>query len=344
MSFSQHPEQEQVVTLLQRSLERGRLGHAYLFSGSRLAELEMVAKTLAQTLNCQSPPKRAANGLPLDCCDTCLACRKIEGDIHADVQWLRPESKTRLVSIDQVRGLVHTVHLKPSEGLYKVAMIVAADRLTLQAANAFLKTLEEPPAKSVLLLLTTEPQRMLETVTSRCLRLSFVGDTGGPREPDRVEWLQAFGGVAARQQQTLLGRYRLLGTLLAELTRLKTQVSEQLTARSPLQRYEEVNPDLRDRWETELAAAIEAEYRRQRGDLLACVQWWLRDVWLLTQNLVGRSLTYPEVEAHSRAVAARLSPDEAIENLGLLEQTQWVLGSNVQEALALEVGLLKLRL
>jgi len=344
MSFRQHPEQEQVVTLLQRSLERGRLGHAYLFSGGRLGDIEVVARTLAKTLNCQSPPQRATNGLALDCCDACPACHRIEGDIHADVQWLRPESKTRLVSIDQVRELVHTVHLKPTEGLYKVAVIVAADRLTPQAANAFLKTLEEPPARSVLLLLTTEPQRMLETVVSRCLRMSFAGDTGGPREPDRLEWLQAFGQVASGQQQTLLGRYQLLGALLSELARLRKSVGDSLTARSPLQRYEDVAPDLRDRWETELAAAIEAEYRRQRGELLACVQWWLRDVWLLTQKLAEHTLTYPEVERHSATVASRLTPEDAMANLGILEGTQWVLGSNVQEALALEVGLLKLKL
>jgi DNA polymerase-3 subunit delta' len=223
-------------------------------------------------------------------------------------------------------------------------VIVAADRLTSQAANAFLKTLEEPPAKSVLLLLTTEPQRMLETVLSRCLRLSFVGDTGGPREPERLAWLRTFCGVAAGGQQTLLGRYQLLGVLLTELARLKTLLTDQLTARSPLQRYDDLNPELRDRWETELAAAIEAEYRRQRGELLACVQWWLRDVWLLTHQLVGRSLTYPEVEANSRTVATNLSPEAAMENLGILERTQWLLASNVQEALALEVGLLKLKL
>lgn len=344
MSFRGHFGQEQAVTLLRRSLERGRLGHAYLFSGSRLAELELVARTLAKTLNCQSPPQRAANGVPLDCCDACEACRKIEGDVHADVQWLRPESKTRLLSIDQVRDLVHTIHLKPTEGFYKVAVVVAADRMTAAAANAFLKTLEEPPVKSVLLLLTTEPQRILETVTSRCLRLSFAADTGGPRQPEQLAWLRGFAGVAGGREPTLLGRYRLLGSLLGELARLKVLIDEQLTARSPMQRYEDVDPDLRDRWETELAAAIESEYRRQRGELLACVQWWLRDVWLRAQRFSAWSLTYPEIEESTGVVAGRLSPRDAMENLGIIERTQWLLGSNVQEALAIEVGLLQLKL
>ena len=77
MGFTQFNEQQATVALLQRSLERGRLGHAYLLSGGRLEDLEALARTLAKTLNCPSPPRRAANGLALDCCDACLACRKI---------------------------------------------------------------------------------------------------------------------------------------------------------------------------------------------------------------------------------------------------------------------------
>lgn len=344
MSFSAFPAQRQVVALLQRSLEQGRLGHAYLFIGSRVAELETVARVLAKTLNCLHPPRRAPGGMPLDCCDVCLPCRKIDGDLHPDVQWLRPESKSRLLTIDQVRDLGQAIHMKPTEGEYKVAVVVAADRLNIQAANAFLKTLEEPPAKSILLLLTSEPERVIETIRSRCLRLCFAGDTGGPRDAELLAWLKSFGALAAGRQDGLLGRYQLLGALLAELARLKVQVADQLTARSPLQRYDDVEADLRERWETELAAAVEAEYRQQRSDLLASIQWWLRDIWLLAQPLERRDLTYPELQPDSTRVASRISAQAAMENLGVLERTHWLLGSNVQEALALEVGLLNLKL
>src|SRR5579871_2758988 len=152
MSFAQFPEQEQVVQLLQRSLERGRLSHAYLFSGSSLDELEAVARTLGKTLNCANPVRRGGAAFQIDCCDQCLSCRKIDQDIHADVQWVRPESKSRIITIDQMRELMQTISLKPNEAAWKVAVIVAADRLNVQAANAFLKTLEEPPPQSVILL------------------------------------------------------------------------------------------------------------------------------------------------------------------------------------------------
>jgi len=280
MAFKDFPEQVQGVGLLQKSLERGRLGHAYLFTGHELSELEAIAQTLAKTLNCQDPV-RGKNGVAIDCCDKCVNCRKIANANHADVHWVRPESKSRTVSVAQMRDLMHDIHLKPTEAEYKVATIVAADRLNVQGANAFLKTLEEPPPKSVLILLTTEPQRLLETIVSRCLRLNFAGDGPRPLAATEMEWLAAFSEMAAAEQKSLLGRYRLMDVLLQKLTAMKTAIDESLTARSPLQRYDDVEKDLREKWEEELTAAIEAEYRRQRTDLLAIVQRWLRDVWLI---------------------------------------------------------------
>src|SRR6185369_11087493 len=131
---------------------------------------------LAKTLNCEQPPRRGAGGLPSDSCDTCASCRLIDSGNHPDILWVRPESKLRVITIDQMRDLMQTVHLKPTQAAFKVAVIVAADRLNVPAANAFLKTLEEPPANSILILLTTEPQRVLETILSRCLRLNFAGE------------------------------------------------------------------------------------------------------------------------------------------------------------------------
>ncbi|MFZ1073351.1 MAG: hypothetical protein WAO21_07930 [Verrucomicrobiia bacterium] len=341
MAFKQFPKQMQGVQLLQRSLARGRLGHAYLFAGHQLEELESLARTLAKTLNCLKPVK--TGGVATDCCDECLMCRKIDNDTHADMHWVRPESKSRVVTIEQMRELMREIQLKPTGAEYKVAIITAADRLNNQAANAFLKTLEEPPAKSVLILLTTEPQRILETVLSRCLRLNFSGEGARMEDAAQSEWLTRFGALASSESKSLMGRYRLLDVLLQKLGEIRARVDETLTAHSPLQRYEDVEKDLREKWEDELAAAIEAEYRRQRADLLLQVQWWLRDVWLHALAAGGELLSFPQV-AGAEAVAHRLTPRRALENLQILEQTQRLLYTNVQEALALEVGLLKLHL
>ena len=217
MAFKDFPKQTQGVPLLQRSLARRRLGHAYLFTGHQLELLESLARTLV-----------------------CPVCRKIDDDTHADMHWARPESKSRVVTIEQMRELMREIQLKPTEAEYKVAIITAADRLNPQAANAFLKTLEEPPAKSVLILLTTEPQRILKTVLSRCLRLNFSGEAAPLLDPAQSEWLARFGALAATESKSLLGRYRLLDVLLQKLGEIKSRVEETLTARSPLQRYEDL--------------------------------------------------------------------------------------------------------
>lgn len=341
MAFTAFPEQTQGVTLLQRSLQRGRLGHAYLFSGGDLQTLEALARTLAKTLNCQRADK--ADGVATDCCDECDSCRKIDGETHGDIHWVRPESKSRIVSVDQMRELMQQIQLRPNDAEFKVSVIVAADRLNPQAANAFLKTLEEPPAKSVLILLTTEPGRILETIISRCLRLNFGGE-GTRRWDDATQnWLNRFGEMAGAEQKSLIGRYRLMDVLAARLTEMKAGVEEELTAKSPLEKYDDIDKDLREQWEKELAAAIEAEYRRRRGDLLLGLQWWLRDVWLHTLASGRELLSFPDADSAAN-VAKRITPAQARDNLRVMEQTQRLLFSNVQEALALEVGLLKLTL
>lgn len=337
VSFKQLSSQ-QGVSLLQRSLARGRLGHAYLFSGDQLEDLESLARTLAKTLNCQNPVKQ--DGEAVDCCDVCPSCVKINNDVHADIHWARPESRSRVVTIDQVRELMREMQLKPTEARFKVAVLAGADRLNIQAANAFLKTLEEPPAKSVLILLSTEPARILETILSRCLRVNFAGGARRDMTSAETEWLEKFCSVAI-EQKTLLGRYHLADMLLQKLTEIRAQADETLGARSPLQKYEDVEKDLREKWEEELAAAVEAEYRRRRADLLLLVQCWLRDVWLATLAAGKELFNFPQLTG-TRALAGKISPRQALENLQTLEATQRLLHTNVQEALALEVGLLKL--
>src|SRR5471030_3100741 len=247
LTFKVFEKQTQGVQLLQRSLARGRLGHAYLFAGDSLEELETLARTLAKTLNCLNPVK--INGKATDCCDECLSCRKIENGTHDDIHWARPESKSRVITIDQTRALMRQIQLKPSGAEHKVAIIAAADRLNPQAANAFLKTLEEPPQKSVLILLTIEPQRLLETILSRCLLLNFSGDGKRELNPAESDWLEKFGSLASSEQKSLLGRYRLLDALLKKLAEIRLQIDEKLAASSPLEKYDEVEKDLREKWE-----------------------------------------------------------------------------------------------
>src|SRR6266404_280135 len=138
MAFKDLTGEKQGIELLQRSLEQRRLGHAYLFGGRDIGRLEALARSLAKTLNCQNPLKK--DGVAIDCCEQCLNCRKIEHGNHADVFWVRPESKLRVIKINQVtrrddsppRVLLDFVNLKPTESAYKIGVIVGADRMNEQ--------------------------------------------------------------------------------------------------------------------------------------------------------------------------------------------------------------------
>lgn len=332
------------VELLQRSLRRGRLGHAYLLTGNQLEELEEVARNLIKTLNCSEPVLEADAALATDCCDGCQSCRRVSSGNHADVRWVRPESTSRLIVTDQIHSLISQVNLKANDARYKCAVIVAADRMNVYAANAFLKTLEEPPPGCVIILISTEPQRLLDTILSRCLRLTFGGGADVRFDDRQLELVESFARMAAESGSGLLDRYLLLGRFLGTLEEVRSQVTVQLEAASPLQHYDDVDPKLREQWEKELKAGIEAEYRRRRGELLLALEWWLRDVWLRTLGLDGELLQLGAFDELSARVADRIDAEAGLQNLRVIEGTARLLHTNVQEALALEVGFLKLKL
>jgi DNA polymerase III subunit delta' len=342
--MSHSPTRSQTAAeLLRRSLERGRLGHAYLFVGESMSRLEDAARQLAATVNCLQPPVQGLEGLPVEPCLQCRSCVQILQGRHPDLVWLRPENKLRIINIEQVRELGRVLSLRAGEARRKVAIIAGADRLNIQAANAFLKTLEEPPSGSILILLSTDPERMLETIHSRCLRLSFASGQI-LIETQVAEWVGQFAELARGKSPDLFDRYRLLTGLLQTLTRSRETIENRLTEASPLSRHTDVEPALKERWEDELTASVEAEYRRHRGDYLAGLHAWLRDIWVMTQGADTELAFLPRLAPATRAVAARLTRNEAGQNLSVIERTLRRLHTNAQEALVLEVGLLQLKL
>ncbi|RME96641.1 MAG: hypothetical protein D6766_00145 [Verrucomicrobia bacterium] len=347
MTFETLDVPPQSVEVLRRSLDRGRLAHAWLLTGARLEPLTGLARALAAALMCQQPPRTGASGLPLDACGQCAACRLVAADEHPDVHWLRPESKMRQIRVEQLRGLMREFQMKSRAGGWKVAVLVGADRMNANAANAFLKTLEEPPPRSVLLLLSTEPDRLLETIRSRCLRLDLGSEEGPVLDEAQRAWLAEFAQAAGAAEDDLMARYRLLERLLAELRNIKEQVREELEAASPLAHHrggEDVEPELREQWEKELVAAVEGEYRHRRSRFLDALVWWLRDIWLATLDMPEPLWAVPELKEATRRVAARLSPEQARQNLEGFQETLRLLHTNIPEAFNLEVGLLNLHL
>lgn len=162
-NFSAIVGQKHITRILRHSLQESRLAHAYLFSGPRGTGKTSTAKIFAKALNCLS----LADGEP---CGYCSNCQSISSGSFLDIMEMDAASHRR---IDDVRELQERLPFGPVQGRYKVYIIDEVHMLTTEAFNALLKTLEEPPSHVVFLLATTEPQKMPQTVLSRCLRLDF---------------------------------------------------------------------------------------------------------------------------------------------------------------------------
>ena len=171
--------QTRAIRLIQRALKTGRTAHAYLFSGPEGIGKRAAALALAQALNCQRGD--AAD----DGCGACQSCRKIARGLHPDVQVIEPEGVT--LKIEQVRALEADAALGPYEARRKVFILDSAEKMTEQAANALLKTLEEPPGRTVFVLLTSTPSALPPTIVSRCQTVTFSTIPPEMLEPFVVE-------------------------------------------------------------------------------------------------------------------------------------------------------------
>jgi DNA polymerase-3 subunit delta' len=164
MPFDTILGQQQAIHQLRTALRSGHLAHAYLFSGIEGIGKCMAAIAFAKALNCQTHAD--------DFCDACAACRKIEKRLHPDVFFIEPDKN--IIKIEQVRDIQKKIIFKPLEGRKKVVIIDQAEKLNLHAANCLLKTLEEPPDDTVLILVASTALPLLPTILSRCQSIRFA--------------------------------------------------------------------------------------------------------------------------------------------------------------------------
>jgi DNA polymerase III delta' subunit len=184
-----------VVAQLRRAIERERVPHAYLMSGPRGAPMYDTAIALAMALDCQRRAEGASDG-----CGECDACAKIAAGIHPDVVTLIREGAAQIVPIESVRNqVIARMGLPPHEGAVRVFIVEEATSLAPPAANALLKTLEEPPARTVFVLCTTAPEQLLPTIRSRCQRVRFAGGNALPSDADpaKLQRVAALGAELA---------------------------------------------------------------------------------------------------------------------------------------------------
>jgi DNA polymerase-3 subunit delta' len=325
---------EKAVSTLTRSLAEGRVSHAYLITGPKQVGKMTLAMDVARMVNC--------TGVDAPC-GACGQCRRITGGLHPDVHVVTVEraaggdGRNRvLIGIGQIQDLQREASLTPFEGRYHVFIVDGAERMSEDASNCLLKTLEEPPEQVIIVLVTSEPSAMLTTINSRCQRLDL--------KPVPVEQVQ----------QHIQRRFGLDGERALELARLSggcpgwaIEMAEQpdaLTARG--EQLDIIEAMVRGGIEERFAYAAEvaAVFARDRDTVRAAlrlwVEWW-RDVMVLSEGLpqyVTNASRMPQLEqtAHSLSTAQIAAAIESVRKAGAL------LERNVNPRLVLESMLLSL--
>jgi DNA polymerase-3 subunit delta' len=173
MSFAKLIGNDRNKQILQRLLRRGRVNSTLIFAGPDGVGKRQFALTMAKAANCRNAPAaELSSGYATDSCDECPVCRRIEEGSYGDVSTIAPDGQ--YIKIAQTRALAEEVYYRPREGRQRFFILDEADRLRDEAANSLLKTLEEPPATSTILLVTSRPNALLQTIRSRAQRINFA--------------------------------------------------------------------------------------------------------------------------------------------------------------------------
>jgi len=325
--------QNKVVSLLQHSLERQTLAHAYLLIGPPHTGKMTLALNLAQAMNCEAgnPP-----------CGECPSCQKIASGKHADVQIINlasdrnsAEAKNRTeIGINQIRQMQHSASLPPFEGKYKVFIIDGAELLSNEAANCLLKTLEEPEDRVIFILLTIEERLLPSTVISRCQRLEL-------------------SPLATTEEETALTtRWNIeleQAKLLTRLShgRLGWAVSAAFDASLLQQRTEKIdrlltilgaNYDERFAYATQLANQFSQNREAVQEMLNLWLDWW-RDLMLVKTGCVD-AITNIDFKTTLVNMAGDYSLAQVKTSINSIQATEQELRQNANPRLALEVLML----
>jgi DNA polymerase III subunit delta' len=314
---------ENALEYLQRADKQGRLAHAYLISGPAGSGKSSLAAGLAAALN-QTTTEQALSGRA------------------PDVFVTEPASRSRRIVVDQIRTLERALQLRSASGRRKIAIIRDADRMQSQAANAFLKTLEEPPQNSLLLLLTALPEALPETIVSRCLSLPLQIPSQTQPSAEESELLQLLCAAAAEKRSGVERAYGVAHGIQRLLDAIRAGIREEHAAalKAEEQRYRQTTDGtwLAER-EDYYKAVTESVYRERRSRLLETLFLWWADVLRACVNVTGRSIA--SCEQATEKMAARMKTSDVLKRIRRLEDMRDQLNTTAQETLVLEVACLR---
>jgi len=310
------------LDFLRRTHEQNRLAHAYLITGPPGSGKEVLAAELASLVNG-------------------TATKDVFSPKAREVFIARPESKSRRIVTEQIRTLEHALQMRAANGRRKVAIIFDADRLQSEAANAFLKTLEEPPKDSLLLLLSALPEALPETILSRCIAIPLASD-GEVRTKKEEEKLVKLLQQASRQTNwNVQFAYRLAQEFQQLLRQIREEVKQETDGalQQEQTRYKDTTDGawLEER-EDYYKALTESLYLQRRAALVETLFAWWTDVLRASNDVAQREI--PTAKQETATLANRFSTAEILRRIRSLEELRDQLSRNIHEGLAIEVAFL----
>jgi len=322
MSFKKIRGQDRQIEILISAIKRRNVSHAYLFTGIPGIGKKTTAIAMAKALNCD-----INNG---DFCGSCISCRKIEHRNHPDILWIEPEGD--YIKIDQIRRMQGQIKYKPYEGKSKVVITDRAEKMNLQSSNCLLKTLEEPPPHTVLILLTTAPFKVLPTMRSRCQRVMF--------QPLSAELIVE---LLREKQGGEGGELKLIASLAGGSIGKAIQWMERGVLKERKKLLDKINY-LNRGYITEILDLAESlgEDKETLMENLDLLRLWFRDLLIFKETAQSKHLINRDLKSEVSKIAYQLSLPALFEKVQTLNEVQLALQGNVNPKIAMETMILKL--
>ena len=322
---------DEAFSLIQGAFQRERLAHAFLITGANPNLREDLASKVIGLVRGENVQASAA-------------APELETRESGLTRIVRPKSKSRVIKVENMRELERSFYQASGSGNWKVGVVVESDRMNEAAANAFLKTLEEPPEDSLLLFLSGQPGRLLPTILSRCVRIDLIPDTGGA-DANLPNWVRETTAEIARCFPDGFGKVSNALQARSVFSEVLAQRKDELSSRyaSDLKdeqtRYKKVvEGDYLKERENYYKALLESDYLRERNLLLDGILLWFADVVRLASGT--DRLDLPELESLTRLAADSTDLSILLQRSGALDALRQRLETNAMEALALDVGFL----
>ena len=305
---------------LNSAVSNGRLASAYLIAGPAGSGKELLVSRLVSLVN------------KVPCLDA------LDGMLSDHLRILRPESKSRRILVEQIRDLEGMLYQKAARGTTKIGVVADADRLQEAAQNAFLKTLEEPPEGSLLILTTGFPEQLLDTVLSRCIMVTLLapGDIqSGGKAGKKIRRILASVGKGSVVSEAL-GLARAFSETLKEIKQEAEEESDAERKREAEMYSKTTDGSWLKSREGYFKALSQSRYLAKRSEMLEILVAWFGDS--LRQQAGYAKLDLPEDANYTRLLAESVPADELSRRMSSLEKLRDDLATNVQEALAIEVA------